>query len=95
MYCAMCHLDGSASFPNPALKGSEFLAGPAENTIKVILFGQSGISKIDGKVTGGIMPPQAGLTNDEIAAIVNYVRTEFAGKTDPVTPSQVEALRVK
>jgi len=95
LYCATCHLDGSASFPTPALRGSEMLAGPPEKTIQVILYGQSGKSKIDGVVTGGIMPAQAGLTNDEIAAIVSFVRSEFAEKKDLVTPSQVEALRVK
>ncbi len=95
LYCATCHLDGGASFPTPALRASEWMAGPPENTIQVILHGQSGKSKIDGEITGGIMPAQAGLTNDEIADIVSFVRAEFAGKEDPVNPSQVEALRVK
>ncbi len=95
LYCATCHLDGSASFPTPALRDSGVLAGPPENTIQVILHGQTGQSKIDGVVTGGIMPAQAGLTNEEIAAIVSFVRSEFRGKTESVTPAQVDALRVK
>ena len=95
MYCAVCHMDGAAYFPTPALKSSAVLAGPPSNTIQIILNGQSGKSKIDGEIAGGIMPAQAGLTNDEIAAIVNYVRAEFAGKTDAVFPSDVQALRIK
>ncbi|MEX1117603.1 MAG: cytochrome c [Terrimicrobiaceae bacterium] len=95
LYCATCHLDGGASFPTPALNGSAVVAGPVEETIRVILHGQSGKSQIDGEVTGGIMPAQAGLTNDEIAAIVSFVRSEFAGKEDPVLPSRVESLRIK
>jgi mono/diheme cytochrome c family protein len=95
MYCATCHMDGAAYFPTPALKGSELLAGPPSNTIRVILYGQSEKSKIDGIIAGGIMPAQAGLTNEEIAGIVNFVRAEFAGKDDAVSPSEVEALRIK
>lgn len=95
MYCATCHMDGGAYFPTPALKGSELLAGPPSNTIQVILHGQSGKSKIDGEVAGGIMPAQAGLTNEEISAIVSYVRAEFAGKNDVVSPKDVEALRIR
>lgn len=88
-------MDGGAYFPTPALKGSELLAGPPSNTIQVILHGQSGKSKIDGEVAGGIMPAQAGLTNEEISAIVSYVRAEFAGKNDVVSPKDVEALRIR
>lgn len=93
MNCAQCHYDGSATETMPALNGSPALAGPAGNAIRIILNGQSGISQINGRTLGGIMPSQKYLSNSEIAAVVTYIRAEFSSGGAPVTEAEVEALR--
>ncbi len=77
----------------PALKGSPVLAGAPEKSINIILHGQQGVSEVDGRKIGGIMPSQAYLDDFEIAAIVAYIRAEFAGVTEPVDEAEVRALR--
>lgn len=93
MNCAQCHYAGEGNDLMPALIGSAALAEPPERTIQIILHGQRGVSEVDGRKIGGIMPPQEYLSDEEIAAIVTYVRTEFAGQDDAVTPEDVAKLR--
>lgn len=93
MNCAQCHYDGSGTEMMPSLKGSRVVAGAAEKSINIILHGQQGVSEIDGRKIGGIMPSQAYLDDFEIAAIVTYIRSEFAGVTEPVDEADVRALR--
>lgn len=93
MACAQCHYDGKASAANPALVGSPALQAAPSTVIDIILNGQSGKSLIDGKRLSGIMPAQAYLTDAEIAAVVTYIRHEFAGISAEVTPSQVQQIR--
>jgi len=92
-HCAQCHYDGSASETMPALKGSTVLAGPASAAIQIILHGQRGVSKVDGRTLDGVMPAQSYLSNSEIAAVVTYLRQEFSNGGAPVTEGEVEALR--
>lgn len=91
--CAQCHYDGLGSETMPALKGSSALAGSADQAIKIILYGQRGISQVNGRTLGGIMPPQSYLSNSEIAAIVTYIRAEFSDGGAAVSEAEVEALR--
>jgi mono/diheme cytochrome c family protein len=95
--CAMCHIDGTANAPNPALVGSPIVNGPPEGVVRIILRGQSGQSLIDGKPGGGIMPAQATLSDQEIAEIVTYVRATFGDKEEAagVSPEFVAKIRAE
>jgi mono/diheme cytochrome c family protein len=81
--CASCHYDGRATDTMPALIGSPALATPTQ-VARIILHGQRGT---------GIMPAQDYLTDEEIAAIVEYVRHEFAGKTERVSVEEIRGAR--
>lgn len=93
MNCAQCHYDGSATETMPALKGSATLSGNPEKAIRIILYGQRGVSEVGGRTLGGIMPAQAYLSDAKIAAIVTYIRAEFADDDTSVTEADVKALR--
>lgn len=43
------------------------------------------------------VPPPAGLTDEEIAAVMTYVRgnKDWGNNAPPVTPEQVKAMRAK
>ncbi len=76
--CVICHLDGAASGLNPSLWDSTMLAEDLELSAQVILHGQQGISQdADGHILGGIMPGMAWLSDEEIAAVVNYSHQRF------------------
>lgn len=91
--CAQCHYDGSGNPAAPDLRGSAVLTQPPEALARIILAGRKGESFKDGKKLDAIMPPQAYLRDEEIAAIVVFVRSEFGGPSASFAPEAVGAIR--
>ena len=55
---------------------------------------QKSVSMVKGKKFNGIMPPQAYLTDSDIAAICTYIRQEFTPQGRcAVQPAEVWAIR--
>lgn len=96
--CAACHgqqAEGTAAAP--PLAGSEWVAGPAENLIRIQLRGLQGPIKVKGQkyeIAGG-MAALAYQTDEQIAAVLSYIRGAFGNKAPPITPAQVSALRTQ
>ena len=60
------------------------------------MFGLMGPLEINGKKYDGQVPmtPFAGmLKNDEMAAVLTFVRNSFGNQADPIQPAQVNAIR--
>lgn len=93
--CAVCHYDGTGNPAAADLRGSGVLAESPQAVARVILGGRQGVSLRDGKKINGIMPPQAYLRDDEVAAVVVYVRDEFSGRREPFSPQAVAAVRAE
>jgi mono/diheme cytochrome c family protein len=95
--CVTCHGAAAEGMDNlgPPLAGSEWASGPVENLIAIQLRGLTGPIEVKGKTYPGItpMPPQFFQTDEQIAAVLTYVRNSFGNKASPVTPEQVKALR--
>lgn len=91
--CALCHQDGKGTTIAPKLLGSAVLEQPPAVLAKLVLTGQSRVTVVDGKKFNGVMPPQAYLTNEELAALVVYVREAMAGRREEFTPEEVAKLR--
>ena len=94
--CAACHqatgrgLDGLA----PPLLDSEWVLGSPERTVRIVLHGVRGPITVLGRVHTGDMPALGAALNDEqIAAILTYVRREWGHAASPVEPEQVAAIR--
>lgn len=69
------------------------LAEPPQALARIILEGREGVSMVDGRKLNGIMPPQPNLSDEEIAAVVVYVRDEFACKREAISPAAVAEIR--
>ena len=91
--CAQCHYDGACNPVAPDLRGSSVLAEPPQALARIILDGRQGVSMKDGKKLNGIMPPQAYLRDEEIAAVVVYVREAFGDRRDALSPAAVAEIR--
>jgi len=82
----------------PPLAKSEWLEDD-ERMIKIVLKGLYGDLKFQGKTYGPSKntPPMTGfgpLANDEeIAAVISYVRQSFGNDLDFIKPEQVKAIR--
>ena len=94
--CATCHFDGHGSLTAPALVGSAVVKNSPDKMISQILHGSRGafVNK-DGEQMDGIMPAQDSLSDDDIAAVVTYVRHAY-GQTDRLTtPEEAAKLRAQ
>jgi len=93
--CLPCHQATGAGIPGafPPLAESEWVNGPVENLIRIQLRGLMGPITVKGKQYNSVMPPNAAMSDDEIAAVLTYVRSNFGNKSSAVTADQVKALR--
>lgn len=97
--CSPCHLNnGAGQLPMfPPLAGSEWVNDPSpDRLIRIALHGLHGPITVKGTVFNNIMVPWKDfLKDDEIAAVLTYVRRQSAwGNTAPaVTAEQVRIIR--
>ena len=93
--CASCHLpsgEGIADF-TPPLLATTTIANKVE-LIETTLFGMSGEIEVKGKKYNEIMPGfAAGLTNQELKEILNYVRSSLNDHADSITITEIEEVR--
>ena len=93
--CQVCHQDkGQGLHPAfPPLAKSEWVSGPVENLIRIQLRGLSGNITVAGKEYNGVMPANATMSDQDIADVLTYIRSNFGNKAGAVKPEQVKALR--
>lgn len=96
LICAACHgQNGEGTALAPPLAGSEWVKGPVSNLIRIQLRGLEGPIKVAGKdynIVGG-MAALNYQTDEQIAAVLTYVRNSFGNKAPAVSPDEVKALR--
>ncbi|MFC7339070.1 PVC-type heme-binding CxxCH protein [Haloferula chungangensis] len=100
-HCVTCHQpNGEGLAPAyPPLAGSEWVQGSDERLIKLTLHGLWGPITVKGKHYGpeGGVPPMtrfAELLNDEeVAAVLTYVRNSWGNEGPAVQPDAVEKVR--
>lgn len=98
-FCATCHQpDGKGLEASgfPPLAGSPWAQGDEERLIKLTLKGLMGPLEVNGKKYSGQVPmtPFEGLLNDEeVAAVLTYVRNTFGNNASVIRPGQVEKVR--
>ena len=82
--CAACHQPTGKGVPGafPALDGDPFVTGPPEPVASTVLNGR-----------GGMPAFKSELTDDQIAAVVSYIRGGWSNKAPPVAPPLVGAVR--
>ena len=77
--CSACHQANgqgvAGAFPPLAHNSDIFLA--RDYPVRAVLFGLSGKIDVGGKSFDGVMPPLDVLNDEEIAAVVHYVRTAW------------------
>jgi len=85
LFCAACHMsdgqgaEGAGIYP--ALANNPAVAASPDFVILRILHGR------------GAMPAFGSLSDEQVAAIVNFVRTSFNDAEDEIGTEQVEAFR--
>jgi mono/diheme cytochrome c family protein/heme/copper-type cytochrome/quinol oxidase subunit 4 len=102
--CQGCHQAGGAGLPGvfpplagnmPSLHNAE---GGREYLIDVLLYGLTGQIQVNGQTYNGVMPPWAGLSDEQIAAVLNHELTAWGNDAElesftPILPDEVAARR--
>lgn len=95
--CAPCHQPHGAGLANvaPPLNQTEWVAGPPERLVRIVLHGLYGPLEVAGTHWNHHMPGfgEAGLSDRTIAALLTYVRRAWDNTADPVEPDLVATVR--
>jgi mono/diheme cytochrome c family protein len=85
--CVACHQPTGQGLPMvfPPITNSEYVSGSPERLAAMILKGNIGPITVDGKLYNNMMPGQEALLTDEkIAAVMTYVRSNFGNSAPAV-----------
>jgi mono/diheme cytochrome c family protein len=99
--CALCHNADGAGKPGqaPPLAGSDWVNAKGPNrVIHIVLLGLNGPIEVSGKsyvFSSGMTPFGGALPDDDIAAVLSYVRQAWGNQAPPVTVEQVKAVRAE
>jgi mono/diheme cytochrome c family protein len=77
--CTACHQENAQGVPEqfPPLAGNSDLFLSADFPARVVLFGLEGKINVNGKKFDSVMPPLDVLSDEQIAAVIAYVRSNF------------------
>jgi mono/diheme cytochrome c family protein len=95
--CQLCHQPTGMGTPGafPPLVGSEWVLAPnPSRIIRIVLNGVQGPIDVKGTPWNAAMVPwRDTFKDDEIAAVITYVRNEWGNKAPAVKPEEVKAIR--
>lgn len=94
-YCMACHQSNGMGTSGrfPPLGGTDWVTGDKKRLVKIILNGMEGAIEVNGETYDGLMPQHSFLSDDQIADVLSYIRTNFGNKSSNVTAEEVEKIR--
>ncbi|SKA45585.1 putative membrane-bound dehydrogenase domain-containing protein [Chitinophaga eiseniae] len=98
-YCRTCHQPDGKGLPDsgfPPLANSQWVTGSEERLIKLVMKGMLGPIEVNNKKYPGQVPmtPFGNLLKDEeIAAVLTYVRNSFGNTGSAISPEKVKQVR--
>ncbi len=98
-FCNTCHQpDGKGLTASgfPPLTGNDWVLGNQDRLIKIVLKGLYGPIEVQGNKYPGQVPmtPFGGMLKDEeVAAVITYVRNSFGNKAPAISPAKVKQVR--
>jgi mono/diheme cytochrome c family protein len=104
--CVTCHQPNGLGTPGtyPPLAGSEWVIGSEDRAVRIVLHGLIGQITVAGQTYPGTtaMPsfgkvPNSGYNwrDDQVAAVLTYVRQEWGNKAPAITTEKVAEIRTK
>lgn len=97
--CIVCHQTTGLGIPGqfPPLVDSEWVLGGDwhgdNHLVKILLKGLQGPVQIKGATFNNAMPPWAQLTDEQIAGVLTYIRSEWGNAAPPITMDYVKKIR--
>lgn len=95
-HCGSCHGpqgDGMGT-AFPPLSETDWVTGKKERTIQILLHGLEGRIQVKEQSYAGVMPAFGRrLSDEEIAAILSYIRSSWGNAAGAVSPNDVRKIR--
>jgi mono/diheme cytochrome c family protein len=94
--CAACHQSNGLGVTGafPPVVGSEWVTGPEQTVIRILLHGLNGPVKVKGAAYNGAMPAwKEALSDDDIANVITYLRQWSPNAAPAVAAASVAAER--
>jgi len=97
--CMLCHQFDGRGVPGqyPPLAGSEWVLGEGGHDERqiaaIVLHGVEGAFVVNGTTYSGAMAPWRLLRDDEIAAVLTFIRSSWGNAAPPITPDFVARVR--
>ena len=94
-HCATCHQPTGQGLPGafPTLHKTEWVTGDKGRLIRLTLNGVSGPMEVNGDIYNSVMTAHSFLNDDQLAAVLTYVRSNFGNDASAVTVEEVAAVR--
>lgn len=94
--CSSCHQLNGEGVPGafPPLSGNPLVTGNPAAVITIVKNGLEGRVEVNGQAYSGVMPHWKELLSDEqIAAVITYVRTSWKNRGSAVSVADVQAVK--
>lgn len=93
--CMQCHQDTGKGIPGtyPPLVGSPVVLGDPATPVRILLHGLEGNISVEGAIYNGQMPSWDRFSDEQIAAVLTYVRSAWTNQAPAVDPALVKEIR--
>ena len=93
--CAACHQATGLGVAGvfPPLADSEWVLGDDKRLINILLHGVNGVMVVKGVEYKGAMPAWKSMSDEELAAVMTYIRTDWGNQAPAITALAVKTQR--
>ena len=93
--CAACHQGTGLGVAGvfPPLAGAEWVTGDEKVLANILLHGINGEMIVKGNTYKGAMPAWNALSDDEIAAVLTYIRSDWGNAAPPIKAETIKSQR--
>lgn len=93
--CAACHQGSGMGVAGvfPPVAASEWVTGDEKILTNILLHGVNGEMIVKGNKYNGAMPAWKSLSDDELAAVLTYIRSDWGNAAPPIKTETIKSQR--
>ncbi|MBP2831460.1 PQQ-dependent sugar dehydrogenase [Aquimarina sp. U1-2] len=93
--CAVCHQSNGLGIPetHPPIAETSWVIGSKERLIHIILNGLQDKITVRGEIYDNVMPGLPHLSDQDIANVLSYIRSDFGNNASAITEKEVKKVR--
>jgi mono/diheme cytochrome c family protein len=94
-FCLACHQTNGSGVPGmyPPLTKTDWVEGDKTRLINIMIQGLEGEIEVNGQLYKTAMPSHHYLSDEQIADVLTYIRSNFGNAADAVTVREVSVAR--